>query len=243
MSTSTTLTLTQLIAAVRQRADFVNSQFVTDTELTSYINQSYFELYDLIVQCYGNNYYVQIPYTFVTDGVNQFFNLPADFYKLLGVDLSLSNGLNQDSWVTIRPFNFSDRNRFAVPNFQSFYGVTNMRYRLNENQIWLTPIPSANQTMRIWYIPELITLVAPTDTLDQISGWGEYVIVDACIKALAKEESDTSVFVNQKLALIERIEAAAENRDAGSPTVVADNQWGDLWWPSGSGSGSGQGFY
>ena len=53
------MTLTQLIAAVRQRADFVNSQFVTDAELTSYINQSYFELYDLLIQKYGDRLGIQ----------------------------------------------------------------------------------------------------------------------------------------------------------------------------------------
>jgi hypothetical protein len=241
MSSSTTLTLTQLIQAVRQRADFVTSQFITDQEFTSYINQSYFELYDLLVQVYGNNYYVALPFLIVTDGQNEFFNLPPDFYKLLGLDLALSN--TQDSWVTIRPFNFSDRNRYAVPNFQSFYGVTNMRYRLNANQLWLTPIPAANQTLRLWYVPELVTLVNPTDTVDGISGWTEYIIADVCIKALTKEESDPAIFMAQKNALILRIEAAAENRDAGSPPTVADSQWSDYQWPTGSGSGYGSGSF
>lgn len=238
---ATTMTLSELITAIRQRADFQNSQFVTDAELQSYINQSYFELYDLLVQKYGDNYYVQTPYTFVTDGINQFFNLPSDFYKLLGVDLALAN--TQDSWVTIRPFNFSDRNRYAVPNFQSFYGVTNMRYRLNADQLWLTPIPASNQTIRIWYVPKLTTLVTGTDTVQGISGWTEYIIVDGCIKALAKEESDPSVFLLQKQALIQRIEAAAENRDAANPATVSDTQYSDFWWPTGSGSGYGTGAF
>lgn len=241
MSSSTTLTLTQLQTAIRQRCNFENSQFVTDTELTSYINQSYFELYDLIVQKYGDNYYVQTPYVFTTDGVTQFYPLPSDFYKLLGVDLALSNTV--DSFVTIRPFNFSDRNRYAVPNFQSFYGVTNLRYRLNNNSLWLTPIPAANQTIRIFYVPEMTTLVSGTDTVDGISGWTEYIIVDGCIKCLEKEESDVSVFMAQKQALIQRIEAAAENRDAANPMTVSDTQYSDFWWPTGSGSGYGTGAF
>ena len=40
----------------------------------------------------------------------------------------------------------------------------------------------------------------------------EYVITDAAIKMMQKEESDTSVLQLQKAALIRRIEAAAENR-------------------------------
>jgi len=238
---ATTMTLAELRTATRQRADMVNSQFISDSELNSYINQSYFELYDVLVQKYGDDYYVASPYIFTTDGVNNFFSLPSDFYKLLGVDLALSN--TNDSFVTIRPFNFGDRNRYAVPNFQSFYGVTNLRYRLKANQLWLTPIPGANQKIQIWYVPRLATLATDSDTCDGISGWTEYVIIDAAIKCLQKEESDVSVLMAQKMAMIQRIQNAAENRDAANPSTVVDSQYTDFWWPSGSGSGSGSGAF
>lgn len=246
---ATTMTLAQLRTAVRQRCDMVNSTFISDAELTSYINQSYFELYDLLVQKYGDNYYVADPVTFETDGASQQYALPNGtnfsgapvFYKLLGVDLQLAN--QNDSFVTIRPFNFSDRNRYAVPNFQSFYGVTNLRYRLNGDNLWLTPIPASGQTIQIWYVPRLETLVDDADTADGISGWTEYIICDACIKCMTKEESDPSVFMAQKEALIRRIEAAAENRDAANPATVADGQWSDLWWPTGNGGGYGTGSF
>jgi hypothetical protein len=237
---ATTMTLLALRTAVRQRSDMVNDQFISDSELTSYINQSYFELYDILVQKYGDNYYVANPYSISTDGSNQLYSLPTDFYKLLGVDLALSN--TADSYVTIRPFNFTDRNRYAVPNFQSFYGVTNMRYRLNGDKLWLTPTPASGQTIKVWYVPRLTTLSADGDTVDGISGWTEYIIVDACIKALAKQESDVTVFALQKAELIKRIESAAENRDAGNPATVGDTQFSDIW-SSGSGSGYGYGAF
>jgi len=233
---ATTMTLTELKNAVRQRSDMENSQFVKDTELTSYINQSYFELYDLLVQKYGDNYFVASPYSFTSDGVNDEYTLPTDMYKFLGVDLALSN--STDSWVTIKPFNFAERNRYAVPNFQSFYGITNLRYRLMGNKLKFTPIPQANQQFRLWYVPRLTTLVNNTDTVDGISGWTEYIIIDAAIKCLQKEESDTNVLMGQKLAIIQRIENASENRDAGFPRTVADVSFSNYEWPYGSGSGS-----
>lgn len=238
---ATTMSLADLRSAVRQRADMVNSQFVSDTELNSYINQSYFELYDLLIAQYGNNYYVANPYSFVTDGTNFLYSLPTDFYKLLGVDLALSNTL--DSYVTIRPFEFIDRNRYAVPNFQSFYGITNLRYRINADKLWFTPIPRSGQTIRIWYIPRMTTLALDTDTADGISGWTEYIIVDAAIKCMQKEESDVSVLFAQKQSLINRIEAMAQARDAGSPAKVSDNLYADFWFPTGSGSGNNWGTY
>lgn len=235
------LTLAQIRTLCKQESDMVNSQFVSDSEWNSYINQSYFELYDLLISKYGDDYYIKNPpYTFVTDGTSYLYSLPADFYKLTGLDLALAN--SQDSWVTIRRFNMSDRNRYAVPNFQSFYGVTNMRYRLNGNNLWITPTPSAGQTMRVWYIPRMVELVADTDVVDGVSGWTEYIVVDAAMKAMAKEESDTSVLMARKSALIVRLEAMAENRDAANPMTVADNMSQDYWWPGGNG-GNGAGIY
>jgi len=233
---STVMSLSQLRTAVRQRADMVHSNFVTDTELNSYINQSSFELYDLLIQKYGNDYFVAPAYNFTTNGVSDSYTLPANFYKLLGVDLALSN--STDSYVTIKPFNFAERNRYAAPNFQSFYGITNLRYRIRGNKIWFTPIAEANQKLRIWYVPRMPTLDSDDDSADGISGWNEYVIIDAAIKCMQKEESDVSVLMAQKMAITQRIEDAAENRDAGFPKTVSDTSFSNYEWPNGSGSGS-----
>lgn len=43
------MTLAELRTEVRRRSDMENSQFVKDAELTTYINQSYVELYDLLI--------------------------------------------------------------------------------------------------------------------------------------------------------------------------------------------------
>lgn len=217
-------TLGTIRATVRQRADMVNSLFVTEPELNGYINSSYQELYDLLVQKYGDNYYVATPYSFTTDGVNDTFPLPADFYKLLGVDLQLS-GNSPNGYITLRPFNFAERNRYIIPNYTTPYGTSNLRYRLLGNGLWLTPRASSGQTVRLWYVPRLTLPVNDADVIDGVSGWEEYIVVDAVIKCKLKEESDPSVELALKQELVKRIESAAENRDAGSPPTVVDTQW------------------
>ena len=386
---STVMTLDNIVTRVRERADMVNNNFVTDNEIESYVNQSYFELYDLLVQKYGENYFVTSR-SFDTDGTSSQYplappyasatyidyssggggvnttsmydiRLDQDFFKLLGVDLKLTPQSGQESWVTIRPFQFAERNRYAVPNMQSFYGLTNLRYRLHGDNLMLTPTPAAGQTLRYWFIPRVHELMAvatctfkagqfwqggdnmyieydgqaygidlgvfvtgnigapvtpniidiplfasqiigyggtgymegfvsssysnvdeyvagtgdgyvylhlnltknfkwdvnsnsrailnpPRQTYvdgctDGISGWTEYMIVDAAIKCMQKEESDASVLMAQKQGLIARIEAAAANRDAGNPAVVSDSQWSDFWLPMGQGGMGGGGGY
>lgn len=233
MSTLSVATLSELRLLAQQYSDMVNSGFVTTAEWNSYLNLAYFELYDILIQKYGDDYFVTTPYSFTTDGTSQQYTLPTNFYKFLGLDLQL--GSVQDSWVTIRPFMFGERNRYSVPNFQSFYGVTNLRYRVFGNSLFLTPIPAAGQTLRMWYIPILTELVSDSDTVNGISGWQDYLPVEAAIKALMKEESDVSMLQSRKQALIARIESAAEGRDAGNPQTVTDSATTDNWYPMNGG--------
>ena len=236
MATFPIMTLAEIRTAARQRADMTESQFVTDSEFNFYINGSYAELYDLLIQAYGNDYFAKTHEFQTTDDVD-LYDLPADFYKLLGVDLRISPGA--DGFISIRPFTFSERNRYATANAQTWIGVTNLRYRLNGNKFWLTPSPAQGQGIRLWYVPRVVALTSDTQEVDGYSGWLEYVVVDAAIKAMQKEESDIRVLLAQKEALIKRINSASQNRDAGNPATVADVQFTSGAWPYNAGFGGG----
>lgn len=222
-----------LIAAAKDEADMTASTFVSDTRWLAYVQAGYQELYDLLIQKFGDDWFTQSTspktgYTFTTDGTNDHFSLPADFYHLLGVDLILSGSGTTAVRATLKPFTFSERNRFAYPNMANWLGRTNLRYRLRGPYLWLRPTPASGQTIELWYAPRPADLTGTgtgADIIDCVSGWEEYIIVDAAIRALAKEESDTSALERRKAALVARIESAAENRDAGSPATVADTRW------------------
>lgn len=230
------MSLGELRLHAQQRADRVNSNFVTLPEWNYYINQSYYELYDLLITTY-EDYYVAPRLSFATDGTSFQYDLPNGqnyagaqaLYKLYGVDLGLDSSTN--AWVTLKKFDFISRNRFVFPQLTtSLLGVFNLRYRLIGNKINFIPIPSGNQTIGLWYFPRLTTLLQDTDVMDGISGWTEYVIVDAAIKALTKEESDTQALKMEKMELKRRIEESATNRDAGQPDTISDTRsFGDRW--------------
>lgn len=230
-SGTATSTLATVRTTIRQRADMVNSQFVTDAELNGWINASYFELFDLLVAAYGDDYFVgqpTDPYVLTTDGLAEVYPLPngtstymtplgaiaAAFYKLLAVDLQIGG-----DWQPLHRFSLGDRhqgqNKLA-------YGRTVLRYRLQGNFIWFSPMPSASQKVRLIYVPRLLPLVADGDVIDGVSGWEEYIVVDCVLKAKTKEESDVSVEIQQRNALKMRIEGISVNRDAGEPITVSD---------------------
>lgn len=196
-------TLLELRDRCKQESDNVGQSFIADAEWNAYINASYQELYGLITTAFGNDYFVQTPATgflITTNGTAEHYPLPADFFKLLAVDLQVGA---PNYWVTMKPFMMSERNSFGLLG---------------------TMIPMAGQTVRILYVPRAVTLVNNADAVDGVNGWEEYIVADACIKALAKEESDVTVFMARKGALLERLNGEITNRDAGSPATVSDVQ-------------------
>lgn len=224
----------------QQRSDMVNNPFIGTAEWNKYLTESYKELYDILIQKYGDDYYLALPYSFVTSGSDQFYDFPPDLYKLLGVEVAL-NPNDPNSWVSLRKFNFIQRNLWNYPNVYTFRGVTNLRYRPMGSKLQLVPQTQAGQTIRIWYAPRPVTLIQDTTMIDGISGWEEYIVVDAAIKALVKQEWEVDVLMAQKEALLKRIESAAENRDAGEPNTVSDSKMRNLAWTDDSGYGPGYG--
>ena len=327
MSSANIVTVYDLIQQIREESDMQSSGFVSDLAIATHINNSGKELYDMLIGAYGEDYYLAPPANFTTDNINDTFPLPdgiitfndtngnpfiaPPFYKLAGVDLQL--GATPQSYVTLRTFPFGERNRFSVPNFASFFGFTNIRYRLygsSPQQIWFTPLPAAGLTIRIRYAPKMPNVVSSfvvagtintstlttsdlftpqvnqnifgpgipantiitatsvvgsvntltlstvltasltnqvvnvfsyTQTMDWFSGWEEYIVVDAAIKMLGKEESDVTVLGGRKAALVGRIQGIAANRDQGAPGKTVDTTGNYIWGGDGSSNGDGYG--
>lgn len=216
------ITLLQLRTEARQRADMENSQFITDSELTNYINNSISELHDILIQAYESDYYVKDS-SFTTTSAQDTYALSTvitdnDFYKLRGIDAKLNNS----DWFTLSPFMFNERNRRQNFGAWGYQGVSSVRYRLLGDNVKFTPVPDSSITVRIWYIPVAVTLTLDADELKDLNNFSEYVIVDSAIKMLQKEESDVTVLMAQKQELKRRIEEAANNRDAGQGESVSD---------------------
>lgn len=252
------MSLQSLRLACQQKADRVNSQFVTLPEWNTFINLAMYELYDLLITAYedyymaprarfntnGNQFQYPIPngsLTFQDQDGNNF--VPAPLYKLLGVDLAVNVDASQNAFVTLQKFNWIDRNKFVFPNSGSArFGVFNPAYRLMGNNLEFIPTPSSNTTFQLTYIPRLPQMVKDTDitTLGH-SGWLNYVICRAAKYALQKEESDTSAIDQEILFLKQRIEGSAQNRDAGAPSTISNTRGasGSGWGGAGGWGGWG----
>lgn len=215
------ITLLNLRTQARQRANMERSQFVSDAEFNNYINLSGAELHDILIQKFGNDYYAN---TFDITLSNQpSYSLPNDFYKVLGVDLVLDSIYS----VALKKFEFADR------NLKNYYYVSDHdtlpQYKVTGDAIYFIPQNNhSGKTVKFWYIPVYTKLLADGDVLKGFNGWEDYIIVDAAIKALIKEESDTSELFRIKNDLLRRIEAASDHRDSAHPNKMVstyDKGW------------------
>lgn len=190
-------TLEQLKTRTLRRADMENSRFIGDesgdSELGQYINDSYGELYDLLVGKY-ENYYTTNSNVTVTSGNTA--NLPATFYKLIGVDRALNGS---SDFYPIKSFDFLNRSTFS------------------ENDALVAG------TYRIWHVPTRTVLTDEDDETNLPNAdWEEFIVLSAAIKCLNKEETDSSALGAEKAGMERRLEAIAVHRDAGSSDKIVD---------------------
>lgn len=220
------VTLSSLRTQVRERADMQNSLFVSDTEVDLYINNSAWELYDIVVSKFEDQFVYTdsitgLPPTYTISNTSEnWFTLPTNFYKLRGVDRQQDPG--NDTWFTLAKWNFAERNNFLDRGVRALWGTSRACYRILGNKVNILPQADSAGTYRLWFIPKMTTITSVVDLDSSLEMWSEYIVVDAAIKCLIKEESDTSMLMAIKQGLLARIESMSANRDAGSPERIAN---------------------
>ena len=221
------ITLLELRTQAREMADMVDNDFIGDSELNNYINFAIAELYDLLINA-DNDYYLADPYTGTTVANQSDYALPSDFYKLKGIDVKI----NGQDWLKISKFNFNERNRFDDFGAWTLLGIANVRYRVMGSNVKFTPIPDASLEYRIWYVPTIAKLSSDSDTLDDINQYSDFVIINAAMKMLNKEESDVSALASERNRIIKRIQENAKDRDPSEAESITDihTDNNDYWW-------------
>ena len=231
-----TLKLSELITKCRQRTDMTNSGFISDVEIVGYINLAMADLHDILVTSYEDYYINQTDYTLpLTDGTRA---LPDSFYKVLGVDISMSSSFDSGS-VTyrVRPYSFQERDAYSNPVMVSAR-TTNTFYNIRGNNIYFIPDPTVAAKARLYWVPEAtffastgsgwedqqIKTVAPAVAV----GWEEFIILSVCIKMVMKEEGDPGNYYRLLKDVRERLTNVAKVRDPGESKAIRDVSVGTL---------------
>jgi hypothetical protein len=214
------VTLTSLVARIRERADMVGSTFVLDsaTSLYAWINEANQKLHGKLVEALGEEY-VSSTSVLTTVAGQADYAVPAGFFKLYGVELELGGEV-----TALEPYMRAERNDFRNANRAMFryQGGDLPRYALIGSNIRLYPIPQQVFTGSILYAPEATVLAAGADTVNYPNGWERFIVLDAAIQCLAKEESSVKTLSDERAAVIAEIDLAKEQRDLANPKRVRD---------------------
>lgn len=209
--------------------------FIPDAEFNSYINASLAEFHEIIVRNDVRFYLTSSQFT-PTAGQQGVVPLPSDFMVADGLERSLDGSGNPGSWANVPKYQWRDRNYAAGLAYTGF-GPPLVAYNIAANNLMLQPALNAAGRFQLWYYPTSPALVNDSDTFDDQRYWYEFVVVDVAIKALQKEESDTSLLQGQKQLLKQRIELMGSDRDFSTPEQIGRRGNGN--GPYGMGNGSG----
>lgn len=212
------IALSTLKTRARQKADMVNGNFIKDPELLNYINEAYFNFYDLIVRSF-EDYNLLGPVSFSISSGSSTYSLPAAFYKVAGVDRSLGGG----DYYGLERFEWSKRNSY---NRSSYYlpslRTKKLRYRITGNDLRIVPEQDAPGDYRLWYIPTPTALADDADEIMGYNGFEELIVIDTAIKMLTKEETDTASLMLERQRQEQRLEKMLIARDIGNVDVIED---------------------
>lgn len=214
-----TRTLTNLIADCRMRAGMENSTFVTDAEITEYLNQELAELHGRLALNQAHPFLRSSSTISVLAGT-ALYSLPDTFWRLDEL-VGVINGIT----VEIRPFMRSER--APLINNGAWGDYLPVFYRLQGSQIELRPA-TQTFTATLYYTPCATRLSAGSDTFDGYNGFEMAAIYGTVATMLAKEESDYSFYAMQKDRIYLHIDSLAQERDGAYPDRVQDVVgWGE----------------
>lgn len=226
-------TLQNLLLDVRRRTNQENSTFVTDLELTEYLNQELAELWGRLVLNQGQPHY-RSQTTIAVVSNTALYALPSDFWTMQEV-----TGTQNGIVGSILPFSIAEH--AVLSNGQALLPFGSVRYRIQASNIEFRPA-TESFTATLFYSPcqPRLTgtfdvngaLTASTDTFDGFNGYELAAIYGACAQVAAKEETDPSFFMQSRDRIYARIDQLAAHRDMMNPEKVQDVRTGiypDSW--------------
>jgi hypothetical protein len=223
-------TLLEIRDKVRQRADIQRETArYPDVELDKYINDSYKKLYGILVR--NRLHRDEANQTITADG-SATYDLPADHFATVGVFKQ-----EDEYYRRLKKFDQRMRPHGATSAVTGEAGKYRIARVAGTKTIELYPRPQDGVYIHS-YAPILADLSADTDTLESVLSWDEYVVIDASIKALRKENTDTRELKSDLMEVYSQIvaDAAAEELSETYKVERTRTRRGDyidsadFWW-------------
>jgi hypothetical protein len=211
-------TLLQLRQDARRAVGLTaDADAISDLTLDEYINQSYHEVYDLIIDADDGRIFAENATN--PPAVGEFsFRLPGDFYRLISCHVRRG-----ERWIPAERADASEYAELAssVSRYHRPKYYTRWRIKTGEWFIFVFPNPGS-ESLAITYFPKPLELSVDSDKLDNPASWLSFVTYGAAIKMLNQLERDPSAQLMELKRLGQRIQDSVADLDMNSPAFVRD---------------------
>jgi hypothetical protein len=186
---------------------FSSTTSVTTTMINRLINQSLQAFYAMLVECYGENYFLTNT-TLTTTASQGYTSLPTDCIKLKKLMWLKSS----TEVIDIDPSPAPELYRTSRPA----EAWATPRFILAQQSIYWVPVPNAAYSVACWYVQQPADLSGDTDTFQAGPNWDEWVVADVCYRLAQSEKRPVEERVKwqqDRDAAEARIKTQAPERD------------------------------
>lgn len=217
--------MSSLVTRCKQRADQVNSEFISDAEWKALISEKYGELHGAV--CDTGSRYFESTQTITATGATS-YDEPDDFRSAVGMDR-----LDGTRRLPVFELMTAERHIFSGQSGDARF------FQHIDDQIYLHPNPSSG-TYYFLYVPQSpdLSSYGDSDLVDVCDESGEaFLIWGVAAIALAKAESNAQLALQKEADAKERLIAWAARRMMSEPRRRVVDSWSDpnelrnLGWP------------
>lgn len=230
----------ELYTRIRKRLDLDPSEYVSDLENGQLCEEAYFELWDILISCLGE----ESPWeraSFATVANQDYIDLELadDVYRLVRVDTQFQG---DGVWRPIYPATLAAamlgttaRHWAGVPDLKYFARRAPRDTRAARSadggyatwKLYFDPIPTSVHTVRVWYVPTPAFTWVVDEEEDPIletvpDDYPEWVVAHVCSQLAVKQESDPTPFIAERGRIEDRIRRHAKPHQVTAPKRLAD---------------------
>jgi len=176
-------------------------------ELETWIQEAAAELWEIIVQHFGDDYFFKEDAGATASGV-RYVALPTDHYKTIAVwwkPSGATTSLLLDTFPADEEFD-----REATPYWSS---TMVPRYRERESNLYFEPTPDAVYRPVIQYVPTMPVIDSTTNPFPGVMGWDEWIVTKCARWALEKDQVDATHLERELTRQTDRILRSAPRRN------------------------------
>lgn len=220
-----TVTLGRLRALARLYADErpeTGEGFIKTDELTQLVNYAIAELYELLIDAGGHEYYETVNTALVTTPGTATVTLPTDYFRLLS--LYINWGARQLEPVD-QLEHVDDRADFV--NFGVWAKGNDKAFRIRGSRtapevIEFFPTPTTATALEVRYVPTAPVLVNEMDTFNGVDGWEKMVALKAAAEIISIGRGSPTATLELYEREAARIQMMADKRAAAHPDRIRD---------------------